>query len=49
VLLEEGTDEELAEETGRGWGGIMMIWGIGVTGIEGLGGVTGEGASGCDD
>jgi hypothetical protein len=46
VLLEEGTDEELAEETGRGWGGIM---GIGVTGIEGLSGVTGKGVSGCDD
>jgi hypothetical protein len=29
-----GTAEEAGERTGRGCGGIMMIWGIGVTGIE---------------
>jgi hypothetical protein len=34
-MEEEGTGEEVVEETGRA-GRVSMIWGIGVTGIEGL-------------
>jgi hypothetical protein len=36
MLEEAGTVEELGERTSRGCGGIMMIWGMGVTGIKSL-------------